>query len=371
MQIQSADVIVIGGGIHGCSSAFHLARRGARVILLEADYCGRHASGVNAGGVRTLGRPLPEVPMSLASCDIWHQMRELLGDNGDFVASGQLKVAETEQEVETLRQRVALLQSHGWQHEVLIDSDTVRTLVPSITPTVAGGIWVERDGYAVPFRAVTAFRRAAERHGVAVHEQTPVSAIEQTGSRWRVTSGERRFEAAHVVNAAGAWAASLAAQAGEHVPAVPGGLMLMVTQRVPPFVKPVLGATERPLSFKQFDNGTVVIGGALHCDVDFEAKHAELDFQTLSRSARIVTDLFPFLKHVVINRAWSGVEAFTPDNLPVIGPSRAARGLIHAFGFSASGFQLGPIVGRLVSELILDGRPSLPLDAFAVDRFST
>jgi sarcosine oxidase, subunit beta len=369
MNIECADVIVIGGGIHGCSSAFHLARRGARVILLEADYCGRHASGVNAGGVRTLGRPLPEIPLALASRELWHQLREMLGDDGDFVASGQLKVAETELEVETLKERVALLQAHGWQHEVLIDRDAVRELVPAITPTVAGGIWADRDGYAVPFRAVTAFRLAAQRCGATVHEKTPVTGIEQRGSRWQVRSGDRTFEAAHVVNASGAWAAQMAKLVGEEVPAVPGGLMLMVTQRVPPFVKPVLGATERPLSFKQFDNGTVVIGGALRCDVDFDAKHAELDFHMLARSARIVTDLFPFLKNVVINRAWSGVEAFTPDHLPVIGPSRAASGLVHAFGFSASGFQLGPIVGKLVSEVILDGRASLPLDAFAVDRF--
>lgn len=369
MSIKRADVIVIGGGIHGCASAFHLARRGARVSLLEADYCGRHASGVNAGGVRTLGRPLPEIPLALASRDLWHQMHNLVGDDGAFVASGQLKVAETSDEVEVLRKRVTLLQSHGWRHEVLIDRDAVLALVPSITPTVAGGIWVERDGHAVPFRAVTAFRRAAQRYGAVVHEKTPVTAIEQIGTRWRVKTEQASFEADHVVNAAGAWAAQLAKQVGETVPAVPGGLMLMVTQRVPPFIKPVLGAALRPLSFKQFDNGTVVIGGALHCGVDFDAQHAELDFKRLALSARIVTDLFPFLKNVVINRAWSGIEAFTPDNLPVIGPSQAGAGLIHAFGFSASGFQLGPIVGRLVSELILDGRPSLALDAFAVDRF--
>jgi sarcosine oxidase subunit beta len=369
MSMEGADVIVIGGGIHGCSSAFHLASRGARVVLLEAEYCGRHASGVNAGGVRTLGRPLPEIPLALASRALWHQLHELLGDNGDFEASGQLKVAEREDEVEILRQRVGLLNRHGWKHEVLVDRETVLALIPAITPTVAGGIWVEEDGHAVPFRAVMAFRRAAEARGAVIHENCPVTRLEQAGARLRVATTRGTFEAERVVNAAGAWAARIACQVGEEVPATPGGLMLMVTQRVAPFIKPVLGAAVRPLSFKQFDNGTVVIGGALECSVDFEARHAELDFARLSKSARIVTDLFPFLKNVGINRAWSGVEAFTPDKLPVIGASRKAPGLVHAFGFSASGFQLGPIVGKLVSELILDGRPSLPLDAFAVDRF--
>ncbi|HVL77580.1 MAG TPA: FAD-binding oxidoreductase [Noviherbaspirillum sp.] len=369
MKTEAADVIVIGGGIHGCSSAYHLASRGARVVLLEADYCGRHASGVNAGGVRTLGRPVPEIPLALASRELWHRLRELIGDDGNFEASGQLKVAENEGEIAILKARVDLLASHGFMHEVLVDRETVRELIPSITPTVAAGIWVKDDGHALPYRAVTAFRRAAERCGARVYEQTAVARIERVGTRWKVGTAHGAFEATHVVNAAGAWAANLAAQVDEQVPAKPGGLMLMVTQRVAPFIKPVLGAAVRPLSFKQFDNGTVVIGGALECSVDFEDKHAELDFSRLSRSARIVTDLFPFLKHVGINRAWSGVEAFTPDKLPVIGPSRKAEGLVHAFGFSASGFQLGPAVGKMVSELILDGRSSMALDAFAVDRF--
>jgi sarcosine oxidase subunit beta len=364
-----ADVLVVGGGIHGCSSAFHLARQGVQVILLEADYCGRHASGVNAGGVRTLGRPVPEIPLALASREIWHQLKDLVGDDGGFEASGQLKVGESEEDMRELRARVQSLQALGFFHETLVDRDTVRELIPTIAPHVAGGIWVKDDGHALPYRAVTAFRRAAERLGVIVHEGTPAEGMERAGGVWRVTTRKGVFEAKHLVNAAGAWSARIASQLGESVPVKAGGLMLMVTQRVAPFIKPVLGATSRPLSFKQFDNGTVVIGGALHCEIDFDAKHGEIDFRTLARSARTVTDLFPFLKDVQINRAWSGIEGFLPDKLPVIGPSKAAPDVTHVFGFCASGFQLGPASGRTVSELVINGRTSMPIEAFAVDRF--
>jgi sarcosine oxidase subunit beta len=369
MDTLSADVVVIGGGIHGCSSAFHLAKRDARVVLLEADYCGRHASGVNAGGVRTLNRPLPEIPLAMASRELWHDLANLLGDNAGFEPSGQLKVAESEADLDALQARVDLLHAHGWHHEVLIDRDSVRELIPSITPNVTGGIWVAKDGHALPYRAVTAFRRAAQRLGVVVRENTPAGKIERVGNRWRVSIPTGYVDADHVVNAAGAWSGRIAARIGEAVPVEPGGLMLMVTQRVPPFIKPVLGATSRPLSFKQFDNGTVVIGGALECGIDFEAKHGEIDFQQLARSARTVTDLFPFLTDVQVNRAWSGIEGFLPDKLPVIGASRVAPDFTHAFGFCASGFQLGPIVGKIVSELVIDGESALPIEAFAVDRF--
>lgn len=371
METTAFDVLIIGGGIHGCSSAFFSARRGLRVAVLEADYCGRHASGVNAGGVRTLGRPLAETHLSLASSDLWHELKDLIGDDGGFVPQGQIKVSESDEEVEALRDRVSLLESHGFTHEVLIDKDTVKELVPAISEHVTGAIWVERDGFALPFRTVTAFRRAAEANGTIIHENCHISDIAQGTSKWRVTTSQGTFEAEYLVIAAGAWSGYVAQTLGETVPVAPGGLMLMVTQRLPHFIEPVVGATSRGLSFKQYDNGTVVIGGELNCGVDIDAAHAELDFARLANSAKIVTDLFPFLEHVSINRAWSGVEGFTPDHTPILGPSGACAKLIYACGFSSSGFQLGPASGRAVSELILDGASQVPIDGLSLSRFST
>jgi len=369
LNSREADVIVIGGGLHGMSSAFHLARRGKRVIVLEADYCGRHASGVNAGGVRTLGRDLAEIPLSLASRDIWHELGELLGDDAEFTPSGQLLVAENEQDIVTINKRVALLESHGFTHEKIIDGKTARELVPTISPHVCGGIWVKDDGHALPYRAVTAFRLAAQRMGVAVHETTPAQRLDWRDGRWHVTTPRGTFSAEHVVNNAGAWAAEFAAQVGDPVPLEIGGLMLMITYRLPPFVKPVLGAAGRPLSFKQFANGTVLIGGGLRCPVDVIGRHGEVDFIRLASSAQTVTDLFPHLRELPVNRAWAGVEAFMPDNIPVIGPSMKSPNIVHAFGFSAHGFELGPIVGRIVSELVCDGSTAHPIAPFSAGRF--
>ncbi|WP_455282301.1 NAD(P)/FAD-dependent oxidoreductase [Cupriavidus necator] len=365
-----ADVIVIGGGLQGTSSALHLARRGLRVTLLEAEYCGRHASGVNAGGVRTLGRHVAEIPLALASRDLWHRLAELTGDDADFVPSGQLKVAETDEELDVLRQRVADLEALGFTHETIVDGHTVRKLVPAIAPHVTGAIWVQDDGHALPYRAVTAFRRAAERAGVSVYEATPAERVEYTGNQWQVSTPRGVFRAGQLVNTAGAWAGEFAAQIGEPVPVEAGGLMLMITHRVAPFVKPVLGATGRALSFKQFANGTVLIGGGLRCLADVQARHGEVDMLKLSTSARTVAAIFPHLGPLGINRAWAGVEAFMPDQIPVISPSRTAPGVVHAFGFSAHGFELGPVVGQIVAELVTEGHSTLPIDAFAIDRFN-
>src|SRR5918911_5655046 len=103
------DVIVVGGGLHGCSAALHLAKRGARVTVLEKNHVARHASGVNAGGVRRLGRHLAEVPLSVASMELWHRIGDLVDDDCGFESHGQVKVAESEAELGLLRERVAEL----------------------------------------------------------------------------------------------------------------------------------------------------------------------------------------------------------------------------------------------------------------------
>ncbi|CAG8863384.1 Glycine oxidase [Pseudomonas fluorescens] len=367
---RHADVLVIGGGIHGLSTALHLARAGVKVTLLEAEYCGRHASGVNAGGVRTLGRHAAEIPLALSSSALWHDLPAILGDDGSFVPSGQLKLAENLAELEECRQRVRQLQALGFTHERLIDQQQVFERVPSVARHVVGGIWVKDDGYAQPFKTVTAFRLAAQRLGVCIHEQTPAQRIEQTGTQWRVTTPAGQYHAEHLVVTAGAWAAELAAQIGEPVPVHPEGLMLMVTHRVAPFCVPVLGATGRALSFKQFANGTLVIGGKLVGSVDFPSRHGEVEMDRLAASARTVIDLFPHLQHLAVNRVWAGVEAFTADDLPVIGASRQASKLSYSFGFCGSGFQMGPGTGKRLAQLILGESSDICLDAFAINRFN-
>jgi sarcosine oxidase subunit beta len=145
--------------------------------------------------------------------------------------------------------------------------------------------------------------------------------------------------------------------------------MLMITAPMAPFLEPVIGATGRTLSFKQFRNGTVLIGGGHRGRLDRDHNRTEIDFAKLAVSARTVWDLFPVMRQAEIVRCWAGIEARMPDDLPVIGPSAASENAFHAFGFSAHGFQLGPIVGAIVAELVTGGRTNLPIAPFRVDRW--
>ncbi|HBI82853.1 MAG TPA: FAD-dependent oxidoreductase [Alcaligenaceae bacterium] len=370
MSDHSAPVIIIGGGLHGSSTALHLARAGVAALVLEKNYIGRHASGVNAGGVRTLSRHIAEVPLSLASREIWLRIRDWVDDDCGFDQNGQMRVAENETDVNTLRTRLKLMHDHGYTHEEWIEADEIRSIVPAITPTIRGGLIVRGDGSADPYQTTRAFRLKAQSLGARVIEGIRVESIARHGNDWRVTTNQGVFTSPVLVNCAGAWADRIAAQMGEPVPLTPVGPMMLVTTRMPHFLDPVVLGTGRPLSFKQRANGTVLIGGGRPAWVDRDREWTELDFHQLAEGARTVCDLFPHMKDAIVNRGWAGIEASMPDAIPVIGPSSTQSNLYHAFGFSAHGFQLGPIVGKITSDLITTGRTDLPIEPFSITRFS-
>jgi sarcosine oxidase subunit beta len=369
--MPSADVIVIGGGLHGCSAALHLARAGATVAVLEKDHVARHASGVNAGGVRTLGRHLAEVPLSVASLEMWHRIADLVDDPCGFESPGQVKVAEDEAGLATLRGRVAQLQALGFHHEELIGRDELREIVPAVGEHCVGAIVCRRDGAALPFRTTLAFKRKASSLGVKIFEGTRASGLERRDGVWRVTTDGGTFEAPHVVNAAGAWAGRIAAQLGEPVPMEATALMLMITAPVAAFVKPVVGVVGRPLSFKQYANGTVMIGGGQRGSANLDTNATVLDYAKLAFNARTAMDVFPRMRNADIVRAWAGIEGMMADDIPVIGPSATVPGVWHAFGFSAHGFELGPVVGSIVADLVVRGKTPFPIEAFSIARFTS
>lgn len=367
-----SDVIVVGGGIHGCSAAFHLARRGASVLLLEKDTLGRHASGVNAGGVRQIFRAMPEVPLSVAAMAMWERIADLLGDDCGFVAHGHVFVAENDGELAKLRARRDELVAAGFRHEELIDAAELRQLVPALAEHCVGGLISRRDGAALPFHTVHAFRRQLTRLKVRVEENTRVTSIRREANAWTVKVEDgRSFNAPMLINAAGAWGATLAGQVGEHARMQAVAPMLMISERLAPFITQVVSAAVAPLSFKQFANGTVLIGGGYEGRADPATNRTELDFRKLALNARTVFDLFPVMRAARVVRAWAGIEGRMADGLPVIGPSSTEEGLFHVFGFSAHGFQLGPIVGSIVADLVVDGSTALPIEAFSIRRFNS
>jgi sarcosine oxidase subunit beta len=366
---MNTGVLIIGGGLMGSSTALQLAMRGCRCTVIDKASPGRHASGVNAGGLRVLNRDPAEIPLAREASKMWHNIEMLVDSDCDTRFPGQLRVAENESDMTLLEQRASLTQAMGYQHEEIIGKKALYQLVPALSSHCVGGLVCRDDGYARPYHALTAFRRKAESMGVNYHSSTELHSIEQEGEGWQVRTSQGTFHSDVLVNCSGAWSEKIAGLMNEPVPVTPKALMLMVTERLPHFVDPVMGAASRKLSFKQMQNGTLIIGGALIAKLDFENEKTEIDWAQLAESANSVLHFFPQLKDVRIVRAWAGIEAYLPDNIPVICASQTVKNAYHAFGFSAHGFQLSPVIGRIMSQLILDGHSELPIDPFNIGRF--
>lgn len=365
---MNADVLIIGGGLHGLSAALYAARKGASVIVAERHFVGRHASGSTAAGVRTLGRDEAELPLSLEAASLWPQLSELAGDDCGFIACGQLKVAEDEATFAILQKNVQSLLDRGFTHERLVSADEVRALVPDIAPHVAGGIWVETDGSADPHRAIRAFRDAASRAGAKVIEDCELLGLRRQGSTWLAETSQGRIEAKTLINTAGAWSDRVSVLAGDPLSHMIRTSMMVVTERAAARIGPVVSSHGRKLSFKQTAQGTLLIGGGSQGKLAADRQSASVDVLALAASVKAAVSLFPATEGVRIVRTWAGMEAMTADHLPVIGLSQRVEGLIHAFGFSGHGFQLVPAVGRVLADLACEGRTDHDLQAFNAGR---
>ncbi|CAH2598753.1 FAD-binding oxidoreductase [Rhodovastum atsumiense] len=364
------DAVVIGGGLHGLSAALHLARRGVRVTLFERDRIGRHASGATAAGVRILNRDPAEIPLALVSNRLWRDIGALVGDDCGFHAHGMVRVAEHPADLAPLRERAALVRGLGYDHEEMIDAAELFGLVPALARHCAGALICRRDGAADPHRTLAAFRRAAEAAGVVIHEGAPVSRIVREEGCWRIEAGALAVTARSVVNAAGAWGGRIGAMLGEALPLRPKALMMIVTEKVAPFLGPVMSIYGRKLSFKQTDRGTLLLGGGHEGVPDLETGRSEVRAAVVARGAKAATDLFPAIGPLRVARIWAGIEAATADALPIIERSPRLPDVVHAVGFTGHGFQLVPVVGGIVADLVIDGGTALPIAPFAAARFA-
>ncbi len=176
---MNSDVLIIGGGLMGTSTALQLAMRGCKSIVLDKDSPGRHASGVNAGGLRQLNRAPEEIPLAIEAAKIWRKITDLVDSDCDARFPGQIRVAENEGDLEKLQQRAAMVKSLGYSHEEIIDRDELYRLVPALAPHCVGALICREDGYARPYHALTAFRYKAQSLGVKYHSETRVQTIEK------------------------------------------------------------------------------------------------------------------------------------------------------------------------------------------------
>jgi sarcosine oxidase subunit beta len=363
------DVAIIGGGLAGCSAALHLRRSGLSVCLMEKGALGSQASGVNFGGVRQQGRHFAELPLAIRSREIWGRLRELVGTDCEFVPSGHLKLARSEADLDELERYAEDAAGIGLELE-MIGAVRIRAEYPWLGDNVIGASLAAQDGQANPRIVAPAFGRAARAAGAHVREFTKVLEATRDGDSFGVRcAGDLEVSSRFLVNTAGAWGGEIAATFGEPVPMATSAPNMLVTEPLPPVITRSIGVCGGDVYVRQVLRGNVVLGGG-HGWADLALERSRPLTDASVRAIDKAIQVVPWLASALVIRSWTGIEGQMPDHLPVIGFSRTTSNLIHAFGFSGHGFQLGPVIGMIIDELIRNGVSESPLGAFDIGRFT-
>ncbi|CAN5516230.1 FAD-binding oxidoreductase [soil metagenome] len=370
-----ADVIVVGGGVVGCSIAFRLAEAGRSVLLLEQRGLASGASGRN-GGMTGAGSAMYSdadravYALTTANLDLLKSLPEELGIDFDLTLPGTIDVATTEAMYEHLSASVESQRAAGIDVQML-DRQEAQELMPALSDAVLGGEFAPGRGHLWPFALVNGFADAAKRHGAEIRTDATVERVIVEGDRVRgaIANGER-IEADEVVLATNAYTPRI-------LPDLPAGAIvpargqILVTQQIPPILPHPFGTNFDKEYGRQTPGGQVLCGGYRRLDEDEGLGHYEerTTPAVLSGIARCLTTLFPALKEIKVVRAWAGIMGFTADGLPLIGRYDAVPGLTLAAGFNGNGFSWAAITGKVVARLLTDQDAGFDLTPFIPTRF--
>lgn len=366
MEVREADVVIIGGGINGCSMAYELAKRGRSVIVLERGRVGEEASGRNGGGVRQQNRHPAELPLAMEVIKIWANMKDELECDVEYRRGGNLRLVTSQQEYETFHTKPEWERNMGLDVEFLTPEET-RAIAPAISKDVEllGATYCPTDGTANPLLVTKAIARAVRGLEVQIREHEPVERFKVDGGRMVATFTNRgEYRAPVFVNAAGAWARALCNKIGLDFPVQIKKAQLFVTEPLPPLIK----------EFISFDVGYLrqAVNGGVHVGTrsqSVENYDKSTTLPAFKEAGWRTPQIFPLLKETSIVRSWAGITHWTPDEIPIIDRAPNVEGLFLTAGFCGHGFCLGPIVGRLMAEWIVDGKSSMDLYAFRWTRF--
>ena len=356
------DCAVIGAGVMGCSTALFLARAGMRVVLLDSGQICRQASGVNAGTLTMQMMRAALIPYALRAFAMWMDAPAWL-DGGDVLARTRpgLSVAFTDQEAALLEERARARHQAGAPIE-LVDALRACTIEPGLNPALRRAAHCPIDGFASAYLTGRAFRPALLAAGVVLRE---ICAVRDVASGFRLRTDDGQIAAARVVFAGGVWLEPMAAWFGVRLPIRTLINQLVVTERLAPVMRSVLGVASGLLSLKQDQNGTVLIGGGWQGIGDRVVGPMALRPDNLLGNVRLAAHTIPALRQARIVRGWLGLEAETEDALPILGPLPGIPGA-WAIGSVHSGYTSGPYMGKLLAQAILGEPPELPL--FPVER---
>jgi sarcosine oxidase subunit beta len=365
---RTADIVIVGGGVNGMACAYNLARRGMKdIVVLEKGYPGCGATGRCGGGIRQQWGLEENIVLARESVKIFENLSAELGFNIFFRQGGYLMLLHDERERSLVDKTIPLQNSLGVPTR-LLDLREIASLVPGINlEGLHGAAFCPTDGTAYPYAVLWGYAEAARRRGAKVYVHTDVTEVSRHDGTYRVKANGTTFETPRLLVTAGAHTREVAAVLGVDVPTRPVKHEIAVTEPLKSFLDPMVISVKHGFYFSQSLRGEVVGGIGLDGEAPSHSSKSSATF--LFKYARAIRDVFPPLGNARIIRQWAGSYDMSPDHRPIVGAVDGLDGYYHACGFSGHGFMLSPIVSKLLTELILDGKTSIPIDNLSLERF--
>lgn len=370
MTKSKADVVVIGGGVNGCSLAYQLAKRDLAVVLVEKRYLSAGATGACGAGIRQQWSTRENALLSIQSVKIFEGLSKELGQDIEFRQGGYLIAVHDSKELEQSEKNVEMQRSLGLKVDILSPGE-IPVIVPILdvkAMDVVAATFCPTDGHANPFRTTFAYADAARKHGATIlthTEVTEVTAKNKQITGVKTTKGE--ISAPVVVNAAGIASKALAEPLGVNLPLSPFRKEIMATERLDPMFEAMVISFRDGIYFSQQKEGQIV--GGIPIPEERSGFKTMPTFAFLQHMSRTLLRYAPILRHVNMLRHWTNFYDVTPDARPILGEVHQVKGFIQCSGFSGHGFMLSPMVTKILSDYIVDGTTPEVLLSLGLDRF--
>jgi len=370
---NSADVVIIGGGISGCSIAYNLAKQGMKnVVVIEKNYICSGSTGRCGAGVRMQWGTVMNCTIAKKSIEFFENANEILeyDDDVEFKQSGYLLVASTDKEMEQFKKNIKIQNELGIPSKLLTVQEA-KEIVPYLnTDILTGAAFCGKDGFLNPFKTTDAYYKAAKRLGVEFYTYTEVIGIKtENGKIKGVITDKGEIATEKVVNATNGWSKEICDMVNIDIPVYSERHQILVTEPVEAMQGPMVMSFSLNLYVQQSPHGSFIMGrGDANEPRDLRQTSS---WHFMEEMAKTIDNLLPPISNLRVIRQWAGLYNMTPDKQPIYGTVDGLEGLYLALGYSGHGFMFGPVTGIAISEMILGKKPSIDVSMLNLNRFKT